>query len=248
MTAPEAPLLLLTRPAAQSERFAARAGASCPPFRLLIAPLNKIVALPFDAAALQGAEVIFTSANAVAAVAGIARPGGQRAWCVGPATAAAARAAGFSVREAGGDAVHLLADLRRARPDAPLVHVRGRHVACDLAGSLARDGKTVGQVIAYEARACAWDAGVMATLEGAGQIVAPLFSPRAAAAFSARIGQPPPGLQVIAISAACAARLSPALRRDAAIAERPDGDAMLRATSDALARSGASLEAGRRGG
>jgi uroporphyrinogen-III synthase len=235
VTHPDLPLLLLTRPRPQSERFALEARAACPPHAVLVAPLTEIVPLPVEAAALDGAALIFTSVNGVAAVADVPGLAARVAWCVGPATAAAARAAGFDVHEAGGDAAHLLDDLRAARPEGPLVHVRGRHVACDLVAALAPEGVRVHALIAYEARAVPWDAAVMAALRGARRVVAPLFSPRAAAEFAARIGGASPrDLRIVAISTACAARLPADLRAAAIVAERPDGAAMLRALSAAL--------------
>ena len=232
---PDFPLLLLTRPRPQSDRFAAQAREACPPHSTLIAPLTEIVTLPVDSADLADATLVFTSVNGVAAVADAARAEGQTAWCVGPATAEAARAAGFLVRQSGGDAQHLLADLRAARPAGPLVHVRGRHVACDLASVLSAEGVSVRAVIAYEAQRCAWDDGVVATLRAARRVVAPLFSPRAAAELSDRLGAVrPPDLRIVAISPACASRLPDDLRALSVVAARPDGDAMLRALAAAL--------------
>ncbi len=232
------PLLLLTRPRAQSQRFAEAARAACPPHTALIAPLTEIVMLPIAPEALDGAVLVFTSVNGVAAVAGLPRRGGQEAWCVGPATAAVARATGFAVRQSGGDAAHLLADLRTTQPEGPLVHVRGRHVACDLAATLAREGMTIRAVVAYEARAVPWGAAVMPMLAVAARVVAPLFSPRAAEELAVRLaGAVPAGLQIVAISPACADRLPAELRAHATTADRPDADAMLRAVADALSQA-----------
>jgi uroporphyrinogen-III synthase len=237
-TDPALPLLLLTRPRPQSERFAAGARAECPPHEALIAPLTEIVALPVDPAALAGASLVFTSVNGVAAVAQMPGLSRHTAWCVGPATAAAARAAGFSVWQSGGDAAHLLADLRAARPAGPLIHVRGRHVACDLALALEREGVPMRAVIAYEARSRAWEAGVIPALAAARRVVAPLFSPRAAEEFARRLGRTrPKDLRIVAISRACAARLPKDLRARATVAERPDGEAMTQAVTAALAQA-----------
>ncbi len=234
---PDLPLLLLTRPRRQSERFAAETRASCPPHAVLIAPLTEIVALPVERTALAGATLVFTSVNGVAAVADMPGLAGQTAWCVGPTTAEAARAAGFEVRQPGGDGAHLLADLRAARPNGPLVHVRGRHVACDLAAALAAEGVRIRALVAYEARSCPWEADVVPALRAAGRVVAPLFSPRAAAEFASRLGGAlPADLRIVAISLACAARLPDDLRALATVADRPDGGAMLRAVAAALAR------------
>ena len=226
------PLLLLTRPRAQSAHFAASCETECPPHRVLIAPLTEIAPVVFDPSVFdEAAAVVLTSPNAVAAVQGLGLP----AWCVGPGTAAAARAAGLEVRESGGDAVHLLADLRRAGPGERLVHAHGRHLARDLVAELAPEGFDIRGVVVYEARAVAWHAAVLPALEAASQVLAPLFSPRAADEFSARLGgRVPPGLRIVAISANCAGRLPAALRARCSIAGTPDAAAMRRAVAEGL--------------
>jgi uroporphyrinogen-III synthase len=100
---------------------------------------------------------------------------------------------------------------------------------------LAADGIALRPVIAYEARACPWPETVHATLQAAGRVVAPLFSPRAAAEFAARLGgEVPAGLRILAISAACADRLPDELRARSATCDRPDGASMQRALANAL--------------
>jgi len=226
------PLLFLTRPRAQSDAFAQRCQMDCPPHQTLIAPLTEIAPVAFDTSVFKGAgAVVLTSPNAVTAVRGLGLP----AWCVGPGTAAEARAAGIEVRESGGDAAHLLADLRRAGPNERLVHAHGRHLARDLVAELAPEGFDIHGVVVYEARTVAWNDAVLPALEQAQLVLAPLFSPRAAAEFAARLGgYVPPGLRIVAISANCAGRLPPALKARCTIAKTPDAAAMRRAVADGL--------------
>lgn len=226
------PLLLLTRPRAQSEQFARRCQKDCPPHRVLIAPLTEIAPVAFDPSVFAGAgAVVLTSPNAVPTVQGLGLP----AWCVGPGTAAAARAAGLEVCESGGDAAHLLADLRRKGPGVPMVHAHGRHLARDLVTELAPEGFDIRSVVVYEARAVPWEAAVLPALEQATLALAPLFSPRAAAAFAARLdGRVPQGLRIVAISANCAARLPASLRARCTVAPTPDAAAMCRAIAEGL--------------
>lgn len=201
---------------------------------MLIAPLTEIAPVPFNPSVFAGAgAVVLTSPNAVAAVQGLGLP----AWCVGPGTAAAARAAGLEVRESGGDAAHLLADLRSMGPGVRLVHAHGRHLARDLVAELSPEGFDIHGVMVYEARTVAWDAAVLPTLVAAAHVVAPLFSPRAAGEFAARLGgSVPPGLRIIAISANCAGRLPAALRARCTIARMPDAAAMRRAVAEGLSQ------------
>ena len=98
--------LLLTRPRAQSQAFAAALEARLPGrFRPVIAPLIEIAPVPgaLDLAGLQG--LIFTSANGVEQFAARTADRSLPAFCVGEMTAAAARGAGFAARSADGDVV-----------------------------------------------------------------------------------------------------------------------------------------------
>lgn len=210
------PLLLLTRPEAQARALAAALDTPC---EVVIAPLTEVVALDWDRGLAQGIRgLILTSANAVPFVAGLAP---LPAWCVGEATARAAAQAGFAARASGGDAAALIADLARERPQGPLLHAHGRHLARDLRPALEPLGIALRAAAVYEARALPWPQGLAQRLEGR-RVVAPVYSPRAAAELSARLPAPPPGLSVVAISENARARLSPELAAQARVVARPE--------------------------
>jgi uroporphyrinogen-III synthase len=98
--------LILTRPRAASERFLEQmAGVVSSRVGVLISPLLDIV--PTGAVPeLDGVRgVIFTSTNGVA-FAGAGH--GIKAYCVGPATLAAARAAGWDAKLSGSTAEELV--------------------------------------------------------------------------------------------------------------------------------------------
>lgn len=141
--------IAITRAAPDNERTAqnirARGGEAA------LAPLLHIIPRDHDTRTEGAQALIFTSAAGVRAFAG-ARA--LAVLCVGDATAAAARAAGFAdVRAADGD-VRALADLARAAlspAGGRLIHVSGDHVAGDLAGALAHF--TLERRVAYAARA-----------------------------------------------------------------------------------------------
>lgn len=213
------PLLLLTRPEAQSRAFATRIAGG---HEVRIAPMTEIVPLDWDRGIADGVRgVILTSANAIPAVAHLPP---MPAWCVGQATARAATAAGFQAHAAAGDAVALVADLARLRPQGPLLHVHGLHLARDMAGALAPLGLTVRSAVVYAAQAVPWPDDLPGALAGR-RVVAPVFSPRAATELSARLARflAGPELTVIAISQAAAARLSPGLAARAVVINRPEG-------------------------
>lgn len=232
------PILLLTRPEPQARHFARQAHAVCPAHEVLIAPLSEIVALDFDPAVFDGARgLVLTSANAVPMLTGLALRG-LPAWCVGPATARAAARAGFAPTGGGGDAAALIETLRQARPEGPLVHPHGLHLARDLGAVLRPQGFDLRDVAVYETRARDWPGEILTTLAASAPgsaVVAPLFSPRAAQLFAQQLGDMRPDvLHLVTISAACAARLPDDLRRRTTIARTPDADGMLRATVSAL--------------
>lgn len=181
--------VLLTRPRAQSEAFAAALEAALPGrFEPVIAPLLEIVpiAADIDLAGVEG--VLFTSANGVAQFASRCGDRALPAYCVGDMTARAARAAGFTAHSAHGD-VEALARLAiaSARPGGSYLHVRGRHAAGDLVGRLAAAGVEARGLALYDQIPTAIG-GSAATLLAAGDIpVLTAFSPRSASGLATQI-------------------------------------------------------------
>ena len=230
-----APRVLLTRPRPQADRFAAALRAAHPGLAITIAPLLKIVplALPHDAA--MGAKgLIFTSENGVACYAAGSARRDLPVWCVGPRTAQAAHEAGFgTVHQAGGDAVALIAALRRARPEGPLVHLHGRHMARDIARALRDAGLEARDHEIYDQRARGLDPAARAALGTPGALVVPLFSPRSARLLVAALAgvKVAATLHPVAISAAAAAAFAPPGAPKALISATPDAEAMARAVS-----------------
>lgn len=226
-----APLCLLTRPRAQSLTFA----ALLPEIDCLIAPILRIVPLPFEAGLLAGASgFVFTSANAVP----FAGPGqGRPALVVGPQTAEAARLAGFDVHEGPGDAEGML-PLLQGREG--WLHLHGRHRARVL---------PVPGIAVYDQVAEPLTADAIAALAGERPLILPLFSPRSAALLTdvAMDAQAP--IATVAISARADAAYQGAVRMRF-IAPHPEGDAMARVIASLVAgeRSGKPWVETERGG
>lgn len=217
------PTLLLTRPHAQSARFAAELAARWPGLAIVIAPLMEIVATGAAPPFAPGDAVIFTSANAIP----FAGPGaGRTAWCVGAGTAARAAAAGFDARSADGAAEDLVALLRTARPEGRLWHLHGAHVRGDVVARLRAAGLAAEGHEVYAQRDLPPDAGFAAALDAAALLV-PLFSPRSAALFAAAAGAPRPGAGAVALSPAVRAALPPDWQAVCDVAARPDAAALL---------------------
>ena len=149
-----APCILITRAAPGAGETAQRLAAAG--YESVVSPV--IILRRLEDARLPDlrdiAGLVFTSANGVRF---FAQATGQReltAWCVGPATAQAARAAGFAdVRNAMGNA-HDLAALIKSQAGtrrARLVHVANAAAAGHLAATLRTAGFEVDFIALYEA-------------------------------------------------------------------------------------------------
>jgi uroporphyrinogen-III synthase len=165
--------VLVTRPAADGERTAAKLRASG--FDVLIAPLLRMEALAAEFGAGPWSGVAMTSANAAAALEQHPRRTellSLPVFVVGRRTADAVRSAGFdSITSADGneaDLVRLIA--ARPRAAAPLLYLAGKDRAGDLAGDLAAHGIVVRTVEVYRAaKATRFPADAQAALQ-AGRI------------------------------------------------------------------------------
>lgn len=219
--------VILTRPAAQGDRFAAdlrtRFGDA---IQVILSPL---IAPVFPAVTLPDGDfraVILTSetgAQAAARLPGVPRP----AWCVGDRTAAAARALGFDAQSAAGDAEALVAAIVAAGGSGPLIHLRGRDSRGEVAARLTAAGLPTAEVIVYAQEAQPLTDAAHAVLNGLDPVIVPLFSPRTAHLFAAT--QPTAPLFIAALSAAVAAGLGELPCQKVIVAEKPEAAALLQA-------------------
>lgn len=141
--------LLITRPKAQADSMAEALRSRG--HRIHLAPLLRVDRVQFDDRFLRSASaIIITSANAVPALDGL-NPA-IRIFAVGPDTALAAKAAGFSdVIAASGTASCLLEVVSHQwhPADGPLAYASGRHVSADIAEALALKGYSCRRVEVY---------------------------------------------------------------------------------------------------
>jgi uroporphyrinogen-III synthase len=205
------PVLLLTRPAAQSARFLAQCEEALgAPVEAVIAPVIEIVPHDglIDLSPFSG--VVFTSENAVAALGRDPEVRGMRAWCVGRRTADAAAEMGFDAASAEGAADDLVALVLRDRPAGTLVHLCGAHVAADVAGRLTEGGVPTKARIVYDQVPQPLPEAARRLLDGtARRVVLPLFSPRSARLLRNEVPRPSPLLRPLAMSAQVAAAWGP---------------------------------------
>lgn len=175
------PTVLLTRPLAQSKRFAQRLREAGFEGDILISPLLEIEPLSpkLDLAGVQG--IIFTSQSAVASVEAHQMP----AWCVGEKTADAANRAGWLAKSAGGDADALVSAMC-ANPDMSgrWVHLRGEHSRGNVSARLNRAGIETTELVVYRQKAKEISPEANVALNGEVTVIVPLFSPRTACFFA----------------------------------------------------------------
>jgi uroporphyrinogen-III synthase len=237
------PRALVTRPRAEAAALAEaleRRGIEA-----LVEPLLDIhyrdAALP-DLAEVQA--VLCTSANGVRALARRTGERGIALFAVGEASAARARAEGFTrVESAAGNVEDLAALVReRLRPQAGrLLHVAGSDVAGDLAGALRDAGFAVDRIVLYEARPVArLSAPIVAALRNGFVDVALFFSPRTAAVFArmaeqAGLSAALRSVTAISISAAADRSLGDLAFRRRLVANKPDQDGLLGSLDQLLA-------------
>jgi uroporphyrinogen-III synthase len=178
---------LITRPVEDAQPLADALAAHG--IEAVIEPLLTISALPTQLPPLDGVRaLLFSSANGVRAFAAKSERRDLAVFAVGPATAEAARAAGFTAIETAEGDAEALARLvvERLKPDeGRLIHVAGSTVTGDLAGGLAAQGYAIERIALYDAvPADALSARVADEL-AAGRIDwVLLFSPRTAAIFA----------------------------------------------------------------
>jgi uroporphyrinogen-III synthase len=184
------PAFLLTRPVAQSQRFAdALRERFGPGLSITISPLIKPEFLAPDIPAGPFEAAIFTSETGVA---GYARQPAafsltsKRAYCVGERTADAAKSAGLEPVSADGDANALIALIKSHSPKGPLIHLCGQDTRGDVAEHLSRSGIHTSVCVVYHQAEQPLSGAAIALLQGEYPVVVPLFSPRTAALFSAQ--------------------------------------------------------------
>ena len=228
------PPFLLTRPAAQGDRFAralrARFGAG---IEIIDSPLLAPEFLSPVLPARRFQALIFTSQTGVEAYRRIAADPAlnevRQAWCVGDRTAAAAREAGLATLTAQGDAAALAQAIADARPPGPLLHLRGQEVRGDLASSLESAGIETYSAIVYAQAAQPLTVPAVVALQVEAALLVPLFSPRTAALFAAatRAIDLHARLWLASLSPAVAAAVGDLPSASHVVAARPDAEAMI---------------------
>ncbi|MGO4706718.1 uroporphyrinogen-III synthase [Microvirga sp. 2MCAF38] len=224
--------ILVTRAKPDAERTAQRLEALG--HEVVIAPTLEIVPTNVTRPAGPWEALVVTSAHAVPALA-LIEDKDHLVFAVGGRTAEAVAEAGFtSILTAEGDAVSLAALIRRSlAPEAPLLHITGRHHKTEPDASLIAAGFKVEVWESYEARALKDFPDAAASALRAGQIDAVLHYSRRSVEIALRLVEAAglsPAFQTlrhVCLSADVAAPLEDFAVTPPAIAARPDEDALL---------------------
>ena len=210
-------------------------------YKAILSPMLKIADTGLDRAALESVtELVFTSANGVRAflTAG-AGTEGFTAWCVGPATSAAAREAGFAIIvEGDGDADDLARLILTARSElaGPLLHIANDAAAGNLVATLKAAGLDARFEAAYRTQAePSLNADALSAL-AQGPAIVLVHSAKGATALAAS-GAPLERAGIVAISENAAAPLEARANAGLWIAARPNEDSLM----DALHQAAAAL-------
>lgn len=226
------PVIITRAEPGNSETYARLAAAQIPALKC---PMLSLVptghALP-DMTSVQG--LLFTSANGVRVFADVSGDRRLKAWCVGPATFAAARAAGFTDLENADGNSDDLAELVMGSCDpgaGRLVHVANSAAAGQLADRLRRAGFEIVFAPLYEARPTEQlPAEVIQALRSEDAASVLVHSAKGASAFAGCLtGLTMARHSLVAVSGAAAGPLLKAGFRETVIAERPNEDALLTA-------------------
>ena len=222
------PLLLLTRPGAASEAFAAALPEEVrKTVDFLINPLLSIhVTGPLPP--LTGISgLIFTSANALDAYRSLDGYGLEvPAITVGEATADAARKCGFDVDIAGGTAEHLVRHIVERGYAGPLMHLRGEVAIGDVAQRLNDAGVKASEAVVYRQQLEPFAPSTREALSQDRPVLAPVFSARTAGQLG-REARGLPHIRFAAISRSVADALPDEAAKRTRIASKPNRDGMV---------------------
>lgn len=218
--------LLMTRPQGAAERFV----AGLPPdLRALLTPVySPLVGIVPAASTVEFGDargLIFTSSNGVRITAGLSDRRDLPCYCVGNATAVAAKHAGWQAICAGTTAEGLISTLHRIRPDGPLLHMRGTHSRGNVAARLTALGTFTNEQVIYEQPLLPLNSEAVDLVAGLDPVIVPLFSPRTARHFARLVnGQAP--LHLAALSEAVAKPLKALKYINLSISPSPEASAM----------------------
>lgn len=234
----------MTRPHEASRRFVQRLPEWLrSQVNVVISPLIGIQPVAADPDLADARGVVFTSSSAVTVASELTPRRDLPCFCVGNATTARARDAGWRAAFAGADADALVATLTRDRPETPLLHLRGRHTRGAVAARLTAAGLPVRESVIYDQPVLPLNRAAADALGGPAPVIVPLFSPRSARQFASQHAGTAP-LYLAAISNAVAEEVNQLKVKELMVAPQPDAAAMA-GLVETLSRHTARVETGK---
>ena len=229
------PVVLLTRPLAASHSVARALESLSAECRVVISPILEIEHLNMSTQIDTSTVLALSSAHAVAALQSAGLAQGQRAYCVGDATAQAARALGLEAVSAGGTSADLTRLITEKEAPCPILWLRGEHVRGALVKDLSDAGFKVTETVIYRQKEVPLSAEAREILRDRSAVVLPIYSPRSAALLGRACADATAPLEAIFISQASADSWQGPTLRSVEVASQTDGAAMLDAVSCRIA-------------
>ncbi len=223
--------LLLTRPAAASQRFWEQLPAELrSQVNPVFSPLLKIEPLVQELDISTCDAVIFTSSNGVN-IASRSTALRKMAYCVGERTTEQARALGWRATCLGRTADELVASLSKEEAPKVLLHLHGRHTRGNIVARLRAAGHSCAGMEIYDQQARELTAEAKDCLEDGQLCLVPLFSPRSSQQFVYECAEPK-HVYFVALSTAVAEPLNSLGYRGLKIAQMPDVMSMIKSVCD----------------
>jgi uroporphyrinogen-III synthase len=221
------PIVVLSRPKAQAERFAQRIDNL--QANIIFSPIMEISNIQIEEMPPNEARLIFSSASAVSSASEQFDLSGRVGYAVGQSTAEELKAQGFRVLITAPDGARLLAAIAEEAPTSPLIHVSGNQMAVDLAAELSKLGHLARSVCVYRQDPLPISEELVESLHGDAAHVFPLFSPRAANLLSRELGsfQCRAPIHLVSMSKAVDISWSGPEPASRCLASHPDAESMM---------------------
>lgn len=216
------PTVLLTRPEAQSQRFA----AGLTGLRVVISPVLEIRPRPMAIDPRAYDELIFTSENGIRATASMFDLTGLHGFAVGPHTLEVGAEYGLTLKAANGSAESLIELIAQEKPSGRLLHLRGANSRGEVADRLTSSGIETHTQIAYDQVELSLNPEAIQLISGSRRVILPIFSPRSASILGAACNNSSARLVLVAISDAALDAWSGPEPSDTFIAFEPSARAM----------------------
>ncbi len=224
--------LLLTRPEGMNAKVLASLDPISPGIQVIQSALMEICATGITADLSNAAGVIFTSRNGV-------HFGGpsQRlpTFCVGPATADAARAKAWPVEHVAQNADALVQKLITSRPKPPILHIAGSARRGEIAARLTSAGIETQAVAVYDQRLNSLSDAAKTAILRESPVIVPLYSPRTARQFCTE-AKSARALHLVCLSDAVREEVKAIGVLSVSVASQPNGRSMLQALQNVLRR------------